>query len=241
MSEIILNVTRTYFNRIQKNADHPIHGRTSAFGDYQIVLFSSVASMLENVPEIPKTTHLILAEMDEMKELFTNWHQLRQNLHFIYSNDPSAPFLHKTVGSVLNESQEPRSSLHCRIAGKFSETEQLLNCVLGYLHQLHHISNESTLFRISLVLREVIANAILHGNHSDCSKSIELSMIIDHRSNRLLVHVRDEGTDCDLNQIYRVSEPEAEYPARQHGVDLIHHFSSDVKIENNRLRIEFVL
>ncbi len=241
MSEILLNVTRTYFNRVQKNADHPIRGRTSAFSDYQIVLYSSVTSMLENASRSPHTARLILAEMPEMKELFTNWHQLRENLHFIYSNDPNAPFLHKTISTVLEADAEPQSSLHCRIAGKFSETEQLLNCVLSYLHQLHQVSSESTLFRISLVLREVIANAILHGNQSDCSKSVELSIEVHHRTNRLAMEVRDEGNECDFGTIYRVREPDKDYSSDRHGVDLIRHFSSDVRIEDNRLRVEFEL
>ncbi len=239
MGEILLNVTRSYFNRIVGDADYPIRGRTSAFGDYHVILFDDVPSMLEDAPDSSVNTRLILAEIHELRELFSNRRSLEKNLHFIYSGNPNEIYLSKMVRNVLDLSTNSHSSLHCRISGVFSETENLLNCALGFLRQLHKVSSEVILMRISLVLREVIANAILHGNKSDCSKNVELSLIVDGNSNKLFVEVSDEGKDCDLQNIYRRTEPSHE--ARQHGIDIIHHFSSNVHANGSTLRIEFEL
>lgn len=73
--------------------------------------------------------------------------------------------------------------------------------VLGYLRNFLNI-DEDNFFKIEMALREVINNAVLHGNKSDQTKKVYVTFI--WRKNILRIKVRDENPEkVDFDEINR--------------------------------------
>ena len=71
--------------------------------------------------------------------------------------------------------------------------------VLGYLKNFLNI-DEDNFFKIEMALREVINNAVLHGNKSDLKKNVYVTFI--WKKNFLRISVRDENPDkVNFNEI----------------------------------------
>jgi len=81
---------------------------------------------------------------------------------------------------------------------KFTEFSVLVMEYLGSLLQI----DDDRFFQIELALREVINNAIIHGNHSDPDKRVNVSF--SWNKEFLRIRIRDENPDdVDFERIAR--------------------------------------
>lgn len=56
----------------------------------------------------------------------------------------------------------------------------------------HEINNEDLLFDIKLILNELMANSVLHGNCGDKNKNINLHLEL--KDNKIKIEITDEGS-----------------------------------------------
>ena len=87
--------------------------------------------------------------------------------------------------------------------------------------------DEDLVFKIRLILDELIANSYKHGNNCDCNKKIETLIVIDKKS--CLIKVKDEGHGID----YFVDK--TPYKDHGRGIKLVYTLADDLIIKNNSI------
>ena len=88
---------------------------------------------------------------------------------------------------------------------------------------------------IMVSLTESVNNAIIHGNQSDESKSVKLSLeIVD---NALVFTVEDEGPGFDYDNLPDPTAPENLEKIGGRGIFLMKHLADDVKFENEGRKV----
>lgn len=80
---------------------------------------------------------------------------------------------------------------------------------------------------VDLALREALANAIVHGNHSDPATSVRICVGIEPDCNVLII-VKDAGSGFDLSQLPTPLVGENVYRAHGRGIFLINRLMEDV-------------
>ncbi len=78
---------------------------------------------------------------------------------------------------------------------------------------------------------EAATNAIVHGNKSDASKNVILS--VENINNRLTIRVEDKGEGFDINSIPDPTKPEFIEKPDGRGVFLMNQLTDEVIFENN--------
>ena len=92
---------------------------------------------------------------------------------------------------------------------------------------------------IELALTEALANAVVHGAHSDPSKIVECDVVCDDDRGMLIV-VRDPGPGFDP---WKVADPcigENIYSSHGRGIFLINQLMDDVQFHKNGTEIRMI-
>lgn len=89
---------------------------------------------------------------------------------------------------------------------------------------------------IMVSLTESVNNAIIHGNQSDESKMVHLSLQIVE--NELVFSVEDQGSGFDYENLPDPTSPENLEKIGGRGIFLMKHLADDVKFENDGKRVE---
>ncbi len=89
---------------------------------------------------------------------------------------------------------------------------------------------------IMVSLTESVNNAIIHGNQSDESKNVNLTLeIID---NEIIFTIIDQGKGFDFDKLPDPTSPENLEKIGGRGIFLMKHLCDEVKFENNGSRVE---
>lgn len=99
--------------------------------------------------------------------------------------------------------------------------------------------NEEQVYQISMAVREAIVNAVLHGNHYNPQKKVEL--ILERADNTLVVSVRDQGEGLDLASIPDPLAPENLLKQSGRGIFLMRAFMDEVRINSSSGGTEIVM
>jgi serine/threonine-protein kinase RsbW len=83
---------------------------------------------------------------------------------------------------------------------------------------------------IGLVVREAIANAIVHGNHCDPEKRVRISVVVNENGD-LLVSVKDSGSGFDPNALPNPIAVENLLAPHGRGIFLIRHFMDEIEFK----------
>lgn len=86
---------------------------------------------------------------------------------------------------------------------------------------------------IDLALREALANAIIHGNHSDPAKSVRICVGIEPDCNVLIV-VKDAGSGFDPSQLPNPVIGENVFVAHGRGIFLINRLMDNINFSFDR-------
>jgi serine/threonine-protein kinase RsbW len=84
--------------------------------------------------------------------------------------------------------------------------------------------------KISMAVHESMINAIWHGNKSDASKYVWLRF--DMYSDRLEIHIRDQGTGFDVSKVPDPLASENLLKVSGRGIFLIRSFMDDFRVES---------
>ena len=87
--------------------------------------------------------------------------------------------------------------------------------------------SEELAFGIEMALREAVTNAMVHGNHEDESKSVEV--IFNCHDNELELEVRDQGEGFDPSKVPDPTNAENLLKTSGRGIFLMRTFMDEVE------------
>ncbi len=185
--------------------------------------------------------HIIIVGDTECKKLVTDNRENLALAHIVCTHTVTQLLLAQVIENAVRSHRNGTGSLQYRIASSFSESETMLSNILTYLRSCHGVNGENALFRISLILREIIANSILHGNGGIREKHIDCVVTLNPETRSLWIKIQDEGCQTNLGQYYERSGIDLELRDHFHGIDIINNFCSSVALDGNNLKISIPL
>lgn len=90
---------------------------------------------------------------------------------------------------------------------------------------------------ILVTVHEAINNAIVHGNHLDKSKFVEITYVLENR--KLLFSIKDEGKGFDFNNIADPTTPENIEKPSGRGIFIIKNLADEVTFTSGGTEIQF--
>ena len=86
------------------------------------------------------------------------------------------------------------------ISSNFNAVDATVRDIIEILREFEAVNKKGTLFKISFMLREVLNNAVEHGNKFDESKMIECRVFSKDRF--LIFNIKDEGDGILYDEHY---------------------------------------
>lgn len=120
------------------------------------------------------------------------------------------------------------------IHSSFKEVDQCVRNVLVLMGEHEYLSEESILFKVSFVLRELMNNSVEHGNTFDISKIIRCKVSFDRP--KLTIEISDEGEGFYRDESY-YKEVDFDKRERRRGLKLIKDLNFDVDINENTIKL----
>ncbi len=112
-----------------------------------------------------------------------------------------------------------------------SSQESVEAAILEARHFLHQQNVEQS-DKAELVLRELLLNAIRHGNHSQPHLTVYCEIQYDHEPHRITMVVRDKGTGFDLSRVETSLRGDPRYMQKR-GYRLIKALCSDLELSDS--------
>ena len=120
------------------------------------------------------------------------------------------------------------------IHSSFKEVDQCVRNVLVLMGEHEYLSEESILFKVSFVLRELMNNSVEHGNAFDISKLIRCKVSFDRP--KLTIEISDEGEGFYRDENY-YKEVDFDKRERRRGLKLIKDLNFDVDVNENTIKL----
>ncbi|MBD3306349.1 ATP-binding protein [candidate division KSB3 bacterium] len=116
---------------------------------------------------------------------------------------------------------------------KIPSNTQFVGPVIQFVSSLFNEKevDESAVSNVVTSVMEALGNAIVHGNGSDRTKSIELLLQIDNH--RIHIEVQDEGSGFDINALSDPLTPENLLKSDGRGIFLIRTLMDRVSLDVN--------
>jgi serine/threonine-protein kinase RsbW len=89
--------------------------------------------------------------------------------------------------------------------------------------------DEDEQYKLSMAVREVLINALEHGNRGDLNKPIGLGFSL--LNDRLVVEVHDEGRGFDISQVPDPRQDECLLKTSGRGLFLVRCFADDLRVK----------
>lgn len=122
-----------------------------------------------------------------------------------------------------------------KIESSFKNVDICVKEVLVKLADYEKLADESTLFKVSFVLRELMNNSVEHGNGFDISKLIYCNISYDN--NNLFIEIKDEGKGFSVEDSYG-KNMNFNHRERHRGLRLIEDLEFSVKVDKNKIKLE---
>ena len=103
--------------------------------------------------------------------------------------------------------------------------DRVIDCLLQQMRLLAW--SEKDVFNVQLAFSEAVANAIMHGNHSDPQKKVYFQCGV--RDNEVRISIRDEGGGFNPNELPDPRHPDNILIPSGRGILLIRHIMSRVE------------
>jgi serine/threonine-protein kinase RsbW len=111
-----------------------------------------------------------------------------------------------------------------------SVIDTVIDKIMGLIGQSHCWDDTENL---NLVLREAVANAIVHGNHSDSQKSVRICVALQTDC-RMLIVVKDAGSGFDPRELPNPVVGQSLFAQHGRGIFLINRLMEDVQFSFDR-------
>lgn len=125
-----------------------------------------------------------------------------------------------------------------KIASTFEAVHDLVEEILEILHSLEieQISEEE--FKFNIMLREVLNNAVEHGNQFEEHKKVYCKVELEE--DILIFVVQDQGAGIELDEYYHIM---SKFPLkhRARGLELLTKYDFDYKLDGNKIVVKYLL
>jgi two-component sensor histidine kinase len=125
-----------------------------------------------------------------------------------------------------------------RISSSFKAVDENVREILRIMGEIELLNDESLLFKISFVLREILNNSVEHGNHFDSSKMITCHIKME--DSVLFMEISDEGDGFVRNDVYYEALDNTKRE-RQRGLKLIEDLNFKIDVEGNNIKLALAL
>ena len=122
------------------------------------------------------------------------------------------------------------------ISSNFETVDHTVKEILELIRNQLPMVDSHTRFKINFMLREILNNAVEHGNHLDMNKRVKIRVSLIHEG--LMFEVRDEGEGFKLNPDFHVKNNLRE---RQRGYETLSEMAFKIEIEHNCVKVTFDL
>lgn len=123
-----------------------------------------------------------------------------------------------------------------KIKSTFSFAAAAVDEITALLKETLHLE-KAVIFRISFMLRELINNAVEHGNQFDEEKEVHVQVIQNDK--RMSFGVQDEGPGFEIDVIEQI--PDQHLRVRNRGIILIREFGFDIEVSNRVVWVHMIL
>ena len=125
--------------------------------------------------------------------------------------------------------------LNTEIESSFEAVDMLVNYAIQLLEDQLKSLTHSQIFNINFMLREILNNAVEHGNHFESHKKVRC--IITYDEHQLIFVVKDEGKGINLDDIPLKHEPKDLLRQRNRGHETIREMAFDVFINQTEVTV----
>lgn len=121
-----------------------------------------------------------------------------------------------------------------KIRSSFKDVDVTVRHILVVMKEHQALSDDTLLFKVSFVLRELMNNSVEHGNCFDVNKHIKCHVAYD--APNLCIEISDEGKGFVRNDGY-YKALDNDKRERRRGLKLIEELDFDIEIEQSTIRL----
>ena len=127
---------------------------------------------------------------------------------------------------------EAEKEISFEISSEHKNVDRIVRETREYLtqHKLEVFSE------FKIVLREMLINAIEHGNKNDCNK--EVCIFADCEEQTISVEIRDEGDGFNLEEVADPTSPENIKMESGRGLHIIRSLSEQIECKKNSIQFK---
>ncbi len=125
------------------------------------------------------------------------------------------------------------------IQSSFADVNRAVKQIDGRIMRHCRQVDDATLFKINFMLREILNNAVEHGNHFDMGKRVHCR--VEAFDYYIYFYISDEGSGVDLTCQPRNSECEINLTTRTRGLATVRQLDFAVVIDKNKVTISLDL
>lgn len=122
-----------------------------------------------------------------------------------------------------------------KISSNYRDVHLVVLDVVELLKLKCELTDKNLLFTINFVLREVLNNAVEHGNRFDEAKKINIT--VDYDPPKIVFIVQDEGDGFSMNEDDVSQDVNYVLRERNRGMQLIRDMNFDVDVEHTQVRL----
>lgn len=126
-----------------------------------------------------------------------------------------------------------------KIASSFQAVDDAVNAILAQFREQGKLTDPHVLFKVSFMLREIMNNAVEHGNCFSPDKSVYVKA--QYFPSHLMFEVSDEGEGIPFNFLNPRLGDGNLLRERQRGIETIQDMAFALEIIHNRVLIRFEL
>lgn len=145
----------------------------------------------------------------------------------------------QNILNFINMGHKPDEiiSVICKHSSKLVNIDSVLNLLSAYLNAKFDIAPDKLTYA-NIVYREILTNAILHGNKGCDNKEVKVCLHILPNKNIIKLEVEDEGNGFDFEQTLNYINNEGDLRERHRGLYIIKSLSSGFSIDRNKFTAE---
>lgn len=122
-----------------------------------------------------------------------------------------------------------------KISSNYRDVHLVVLDVIELLKLKCDLTDKNLLFTINFVLREVLNNAVEHGNRFDETKKINIT--VDYDPPKIVFVVQDEGDGFTMDEDHVSQDVNYVLRERNRGMQLIRDMNFDVDVEHTQVRL----
>jgi anti-sigma regulatory factor (Ser/Thr protein kinase) len=125
-----------------------------------------------------------------------------------------------------------------KIESNFESVHRVVLEIIDEIRKTDLKEMQNIIFKINVMLREVLNNAVEHGNKFDESKLVFCR--IEYTENEFICTISDEGVGLEVDEFYNM-ENGFTIKRRSRGLELITKYGFKYKFKDNEITVKYYL